>query len=177
MATKKKKETGWLVYAILFMAICGGVYAWVSSGAEYTLKYDMLHPRDGYPDVPAWVTVWGGRGLKWAEVPGSAKIVGWVLFALIPLGAWYVGTERNKKKWQKGVFGFGPFALCLIMWIAPYSKSLDLGAYNGEYDKFISDFQVSPEQAAAIVKDGGSGTFEFKDESGLLKQYFKSKKK
>lgn len=172
----KKKLSGWLVVSVLFVAICLGVYAYISSGTDFTLKYDMKHERVGYEDAPAWVTVSSGRGLKWDGVPKAFKTIGWVLCALIPLGAWYVGTERNKRKWQTPVYGFGPTALCLIVWLAPYSQSLDLGSYNGEYDTFVKEFKVSDEQAAAIIKEGGTGVFEFKDESGLLTEWFKSKK-
>ncbi len=182
---KKKSENGWILPALIWMAIFLFARVFASTGTEFQLKYDSEVTRVGYENAPAWITVWAGRGLQW-DSDATINIFGWVAFACIPLGLWYAGTGKYYSKktgkvssdeWKKWVAIIAPIVATAILFFASYSSKLDLGAYNGPYNEFVEKFQVSPEQQSKIKAKGGTGAYLYKDENGLLKAHFESLKK
>ena len=165
----------WLIASIVFAVIILFGYFYASTGTEFTLKYDQATQIEGYEAQAAKVVVYPGRSLGWDTVPEFWKLAGGIFLILQIPGAWFVGTERHSKKWMAPVFGFGPVFLAFVCWFAAYSSRLDLGAYVGNYEDFVHEFKVSDDQANEIKEKGGTGAFLFKDESGLLTEYFKNK--
>ena len=173
---KKKKDLGWLVAAVIAAAFLLVWYFYASTGTEFTLKRDSANTIAGYAGEAAKVVIYPVCSLVWQTVPKGWVKAGWVFFALLPVGLWYIGTERNKKKWMAPAFTIIPLLMAFICFLSGYSSRLDIKPYIGYFDNFVKEFKVSDKQAADIMENGGTGAYLFKDESGLLTEWFKARK-
>ena len=183
---KRRKLAAWVIASCCFMV---AIQLFISLAVKSDKKFDVVYSqpvdREGYQDEPAAVRVYAAPALKWAEAPTAGKTFGFILWALIPLAGWYVGTDRyhgktkvNDPKPDKGWFGLliflVPVVLSIVFYIAAYSASLDQGSLVITYDEFITRFQIDQETARKIVNEGGAGT-SIRDANGLLTAYFTGK--
>lgn len=186
MSIKKRKDSGWVICALVMMAVLLFSYFYAYTGAEFTLKYDQPHQIAGYEASKAHVKVEAGRSLAGDLVHPFWEVGGWFWWLLIGVGAWYVGTGRyiprkwtddpKSGEWKKYASYITPLVLCAVFWFADYSSKLDMKAYNGDYDEFVVKFKVDDATAKEIREEGGTGAYQYKDQNGLLKAWFKEQR-
>jgi hypothetical protein len=176
--SKKKDVNGWIWSSLALSVILLIAYFVVATGDEFQVVYTQAHVIPGYEPIPAGITVYESPASRWSDVAGGLKMAGWICFILVAAGnflAWKwdykLGTLGTP--WARIGLCMGPVFLCMVLWFAGYSSRNDRGAYTGSFEKFKTEFKISEAQAAQIVKEGGSGNLNIKDENGLLTQYFK----
>ena len=183
-----KKMATWLAASLALMGVLLFGNLHVTTNNSFEVVYSQAHDRGpNYEGEPAGVRVYASPHIKWQEASGFGKGAGWVLWFLIPVVGYWIGSDKylgnkstatlktapNSGEWKKWMI-WVPVLLCAIAWFAAYSASLDQGSMVKKFDDFTREFKISDRQAEKIINEGGSGT-NIKDENGLLTQYFKGK--
>jgi hypothetical protein len=177
------KKNKWIYPALVLMLILQFGVWYVKGGDWFDVTYSAGFDRLGYEPAPSEIYVYASREIKWDQAPAFSKIAGRIMWILIGVAFWFVGTDRvhgkrratdtvGKRSPIEIVIAFAPVLLCLAFWFASYSASLAEGKIKQEFSSFKSEYKISDQLAADITSQKVK---RIKDPNGLLTAHFTGK--
>ena len=171
--TKKRSLPAWVLAAAFFMVALFFVKRIPYADKSFDVVYSQATQIDGYEGSPEAVRIYASPAIKMSQESPLWSLFGWICWIGIPVCAFVIGRDEYGKMKNSHLILAIPVVLCAVCWFAGYSASLDQGSLVIPLENLKTDFGASTETLEQIRHNDKKN---IKDESGLLTDYFTTKK-